>query len=551
MSDSDSATIPELAAFSQASRNDSLQRLSREEWDVLIIGGGINGAGLARDLALHNEIEKLGLKIALIDKAHFASGTSSKNSQLAHGGLRYLKYLNFSLVREALHERKTLMRIAPHLVRPQPFLLPFRNGFTSAYYSAGLRLYDVLAGESAIHPFHRITHDELEIVVPSLDRTGVHSAGVFYDCIMEAARLVLANIRDAVRRGATAVNYLRADRLLPDARGRVAAIAAKDLFSNRDLEIKAKVLVNAAGPWGDSLRNPESAGASALRLVRGSHLIFPKLFHQKLALSFFQDDGRIIFVIPWGADGELTLIGTTEALHGESPDRVHMSSQEEEYLISAVSRWLPEILHTKPVGRYSSLRPLIGGNSASLSSATRDARIWLDKNGMVNIAGGKYTTYRVTAGAAAKLVAKQLRIALRERELSATHALGSLAKSDHNETGMNRLVNDYHLDEKQLAFLSRLYGDKLDELLAISRASSGLKKIHPELPALYGQIAYAVQHEMAARLADFTSVSTYVRYYRRWTREEILPMAQFMGMQLGWNAQRVEQEVEAELQSVN
>jgi len=551
MSKSDSRNRIEIPAFSLAQRDECFDKLRRETWDVLIIGGGINGAGVARDLALSNSTEKLGLKIALIEKNHFGSGTSSKNSQLVHGGLRYLKYFNLSMVRGALRERKTLMRIAPHLVRPQPFLLPFRNVVSSLYYSTGLFLYDSLAGKNAIKSFQRISGNELTRIAPALNHRSARCAAIFYDGMMEAARLVLANVRDAATHGATMVNYVEANNFLFDGRNRVVGISARDKLTGREVEIKTKVIVNAAGPWGDLLRSKSSSRDRALRLVRGSHLIFPKLFDDKLALSFFDNEGRIIFAIPWGATGELTLVGTTEALHAENPDEVTMSAGEQEYLIHAVSQWLPSILHEKPLGNYSSLRPLIGGNSSSLSAASRDARIWVETDGMINIAGGKYTTYRAMAAEVAKFVFRELKIRLRQKELTATQPLGSLSPTVENKEEKNRICREFGLDEGQINYLARLYGDQLEEMLLLSRASNGLKRIHPQLPLLFGQITYAIKHETAVHLSDFTSISTYLRYYRRWTRSEILPMAGFMGAQLGWDAQQIKHETDIEFQSVD
>lgn len=550
MSKSASRNRIEIPAFSLAQRDECIDKLRRETWDVLIVGGGINGAGLARDLALSSSAEKLGLKIALIEKNHFGSGTSSKNSQLVHGGLRYLKYFNLSLVREALKERKTLMRIAPHLVRPQPFLLPFHNLASSLYYSTGLFLYDALAGKSAIKNFQRISGNDLTRIAPALNHRSAHSAAIFYDGVMEAARLALANVRDANTHGATTINYVEANNFLIDGRNRVVGVSARDKLTGRELEIKTKVIVNAAGPWGDLLRSRSSSRDRALRLVRGSHLVFPKLFDDKLALSFFDKEGRIIFAIPWGANGELTLVGTTETLHTENPDEVRISADEQEYLIRAVSAWLPKILHEKPLGNYSSLRPLIGGNSSSLSAASRDARIWVGTDGIVNIAGGKYTTYRVMASAAARLVYRELKIRLQQKEFTATQPLGALSPAVENEKEKNRISREFGLEESQINYLARLYGDQLEEMLLLAQASNGLKKIHRELPLLFGQIAYAVRHEAAVHLSDFTSISTYSRYYRRWTWDDILPMAEFMGKQLGWDALQKNREIDAELRWV-
>jgi glycerol-3-phosphate dehydrogenase len=534
------------ADLSLARREENLESMSRQEWDVLIIGGGINGAGLARDLSLRSAIEKLGLKIALIEKAHFGSGASSRNSQLVHGGLRYLKYLNFSLVREALRERRTLLRIAPHLVRPQAFLLPFRNRAAALYFSAGLLLYDALAGRNAIQPFRLVERNELIRTAPRLNHHGAGSAAIFYDGVMEAARLVLENVRDAHRLGATVANYTAADQFLMDQRGRIIGVGARDALSNRSLNIKARLVVNAAGPWGDALRVKSSSSPRSLRLVRGSHLIFPQLFDDKLALSFFDRQGRIVFAIPWGTAGELTLVGTTEVLHDADPDRVQISASEREYLMDAVAEWLPHIRNQAPVGSYSSLRPLIAGNSTSLTSASRAARIWIGKEGMLHITGGKYTTYRAMAAAAAELVCRELKIKCRRKDLTAQYPLGARAPVVENEEEQARIAARYDLDQAQIDYLARLYGSRLEELLSMAEAANALHRIHPELPAVYGQLLFAIRREMAARLSDFTSISTYLRYYRRWTREELQRLTQFMGDQLGWDKSKIEQEVEDE-----
>ncbi len=536
-----------MAPLSLAQREEHLEKLCGELWDVVIIGGGINGAGLLRDLALRHTVDKLGLKIALIEKGHFGSGTSSKNSQLVHGGLRYLKYLNFSLVREALRERQTLMRIAPHLVRAQPFLMPFRNRIASWYYSAGLRAYDLLAGSHAIQKHRRVEHRSLEEVAPRLNWRHARGAAIFYDGVMEAARLVLENIWDAHRNGAIAVNYVDAHHLLTNREGRVVGLAVVDALSGREFEIRARLVVNAAGPWGDQLRSKMSSVRQSLRLVRGSHLIFPQLLSAELALAFFQRDGRIVFAIPWGANGEITLVGTTEVLHNADPDRVEMSEAEIDYLMDAVSEWLPEIRHVSPVGRYSSLRPLINGEAGSLSSASREARIWVGREGMVHIAGGKYTTYRAMASQAAKLVCKELKIHFHRNELTALHRLGTMADALwKNEEEKARLAARYGLDAGQVNYLARLYGSRLQELLQLSNTPHALQRLHPSLPAVFAQMLFAMRYEMAASLSDFTSISTYVRYYRQWQPHELRPLAEFMGKQLGWDENRIAQEAEAE-----
>ncbi len=284
--------------MSLRSREEYLEILRRELWDVLIIGGGINGASLLRDLALRNRIEQLGLKIALIEKTHFGAGTSSKNSQLVHGGLRYLKYFHLSLVREALRERQTLLRIAPHLVRAQPFLLPFQSFGAAIYYSAGLLAYEALAGRNNIKHFRTVRHTSLAQSAPRLAYHRARGAAIFYDGVMEAGRLVIENIWEAHRQGAIAINYAEVDHFLMDRHGKVVGVGARDALSGQPMEIHARLVVNATGPWGDQLRDRACSQGKSLQLVRGSHLVFPQLFDAELALAFFDEGGRIIFAIP-------------------------------------------------------------------------------------------------------------------------------------------------------------------------------------------------------------------------------------------------------------
>jgi glycerol-3-phosphate dehydrogenase len=349
----------------QDHRARNIERLTREEFDVLIVGGGINGAGIARDLAMR----EAGLRVALVEKNHFASGTSGRNSQLIHGGLRYLKYLEFDLVHEALRERATLLRIAPGLVRPLEFLLPCYRAFDRWFYGAGLALYDILGAEGS----HSLSGEQVSALEPSLAREGLRAGLVFSDCLVHSARLVIENIVDAETRGAAVANYVewRGDH-------------AVDRFSGQQFSIRARRIVDATGAW---------SGGAPLRLVRGSHLIFPRIQAGHEALAHFDDQGRIIFLIPWGENADLTLVGTTDVDHHGTPDDVRISSEETTYLYSIVERLYPGY-RGHHISSYSALRPLIAEAGRSPTSTSREHRIWETPDGIIHIAGGKYTTYR-------------------------------------------------------------------------------------------------------------------------------------------------------------
>jgi len=351
----------------------NIQRLKSESFDVLIVGGGINGAGIARDLMLRNA----GLRVGLVEKNHFASGTSGKNSQLIHGGLRYLKYLDFHLVHEALRERATLLRIAGGLVEPLQFLIPCYGAIDRWFYGAGLLLYDALARKNSIGSFSSLSPGETVLSEPELSPEGLRGGLLFYDCRVNSARLVLENLLDAEARGAAIANYVGVE---TDGK----TTEAYDSLSGERFGIRARKIVDATGAWSNG---------APLRLVRGSHLIFPQIHKGPEAIAYFDEQGRIVFLIPWGEAGDLTLVGTTDIDHHGSVDGVHISEEETDYLISIVRRLFPSF-RGEPVSSYSALRPLIAEAGRSATSTSREHKIWETADGILHISGGKYTTYR-------------------------------------------------------------------------------------------------------------------------------------------------------------
>ena len=496
-------------AFTRASREQNLDRLRRETFDVLILGGGINGAGIARDLAMR------GARVALVERRHFASGTSGKNSQLIHGGLRYLKFLQFHLVRESLHERATLLRLAPHLVTPQPFLMPMYGLPARLFYGTGLALYDLLAGQGNVGRHRVLSAGAVAKLEPGLAADGLTHGAIFYDCQVHSARFVIENIWEAARLGATIVNYARAEQ----DRGNVSVM---DTLSGESFPVRAKHLVNATGAW-----------EPGLRLVRGSHIVIPRVNASENAVAYFEDSGRIIFVIPWGSARQLSLVGTTDVDHTGGPDSVHISREETEYLLRIVARLFPSARCAQPIAAFSSLRPLVP-TAGSPTKASREHRIWNDETGVVHVAGGKYTTYRVMSAEAADLI-------LPTKSNTAATPLGGNSRENLDELlGSAALIaseDGLTLEEATLAI--RSYGMQAANLLALlpDAPPPGLTRLES------AQIAFAVNHEMAQSLADFLFVSTYSGYERRWTRENVTPFAAEMGRLLGWGDSRIEREI--------
>jgi glycerol-3-phosphate dehydrogenase len=375
--------------FHKHSRADAIGRLESESFDVLILGGGINGAGVARDLALRAPE----MKTALIDKGYFGSGTSSRNSQLIHGGLRYLGNFDFALVGEALRERAILRRLSPELVEPLGFLIPFPTLFHRIYYGIGLFLYDLLAGKYNIAKRRYLSNAALTSLEPGL-RRDFHSAAIYSDCRVHSARFLLENIFDAARHGAVAANYIEARSWNQVNGGYV--VTARDAISGRLFPIRAQTLVDARGPWEEG---------ENLRLVRGSHIIVPALTHSGNAVAHFHTDGRIIFVIPWGPNNTLSLVGTTDVDHAGSPDDVRITADEISYLQSIARHLFPDARDLNPISTFSSLRPLVA-SKGSASKASRTHSITM-KDGIVKISGGKYTTYRSMSAEAVDLLCRR------------------------------------------------------------------------------------------------------------------------------------------------
>jgi glycerol-3-phosphate dehydrogenase len=468
-------------------RSDRLRRLAEETHDVLILGGGINGAGIVRDLALRARLSGRPLKLALVDKAHFSSGTSGKNSQLIHGGLRYLKYMEFRLVREALQERSTLLEIAPHLVEPLPFLIPMYSYFAKVFYGTGLWMYDTLAGQRNISKHRAITLDEVKRLEPGLKRDDLVSAAIFYDGRVHSARFVLENLREAEDGGAVLANYVSAHRF-----GREAGewrVEARDELTGTDFTIRARQLVNTTGPWaGESF-----PAENKLRLVRGSHLILPRLNRSDNAIAYFEQDGRIIFFIPWGSRADLTLVGTTDVDHDGAPDNVHISEAETEYLMGIAQSLFPESRGMQPVASYSSLRPLVRDDSGSATATSREHRIWRDAEGIVHVSGGKYTTYRVMSEEAADLALETISPELVTLHETARHALNGNTRERIGELlGQARTAEERHIVKD--------YGVRAPHVLERARTLGSFEA---------AQIEEARTREWVERRRDLMEVSTY------------------------------------------
>ncbi len=371
------------------------RELTDGAYDVVIIGGGIAGAGAARDLALR------GVSVALLDKADFASGTTSRSSKLIHGGLRYLELWDFGLVRESLRERQALRRLAPHLVRPLPFLVPVYRDSTRSLIRVrlGLRLYDWLTPGRDRERYRVLRTLDALTLEPALRPRELRGAGYYLDdLLLYPERLCLENVLSAVRHGAHVWNYAEVEAVVRDRRGAPAGVKVRDLLTGQVATLGARVIVNATGPWVDQFRERTRVGERGARLIRptkGIHCLLPRLTER--AVYHATADDRMIFVIPWR---QFSLVGTTDTDFSGDLDRLHATRDEVQYLLGEVRRALPDprVAAERVAYTYAGVRPLSREEAKRASDVSRAHRIVAEEGGRVlSVTGTKLTTYRSMA----------------------------------------------------------------------------------------------------------------------------------------------------------
>lgn len=399
-----------MKKFSAKERKEIRSDLQESEFDVLIIGGGITGAGIALDAASR------GMKVALIEKNDFASGTSSKSTKLIHGGLRYLKQFDFWLVKEVGTERAILHQLAPHLVVPEKMLLPIiENGtYGSWLTSFGLKIYDILAGVAGDDQRKMLDKNEALALEPLLPKDILQGAGYYAEYRTDDARLTLEVIKTAIRYSAKALNYCEAKEFTYCDK-KLTGLTCLDKISGETIAVKAKFVINASGPWVDVLREKNETGPDKslpekrLHLTKGVHLVFPfEKLPVKQSVYFDVPDGRMIFAIP---RGKTTYVGTTDTNYAGDLNHVKVDQTDALYLISAVNHMFPDIvLGLEDVqSSWAGLRPLIHEEGKSAGELSRKDEIFESENGLISIAGGKLTGYRKMAERITDLVCKKLK----------------------------------------------------------------------------------------------------------------------------------------------
>lgn len=485
-------------------RQRALKALANETFDLVVVGGGITGCGVARDAALR------GLKVALVEKLDFASGTSSKSSKLVHGGLRYLEQAEFKLVFESVSERKLLMSRARHLVRPQPFLVTHFKGDRRwlVTLDLGLWIYDALClfGSYRNHrTFGRTRTLKLE---PELRKAGLTGGILYYDCVTDDARLTLENAIDAQSLGAVVVNHLRAGKLLKDASGKVVGLTAHDddpAGSNAAVDIRARMVINATGPWSDEVR-AMNAERPILTPTKGTHLVFDsmRLPVANALMMLSPRDGRAVFAIPWGLGR--SVIGTTDTFFSGSPDDVHADAADAEYLLEIGNHYFPDAKLTPDdiLATWSGLRPLLKPDDAGVgASQVSREHMMFEAPGFLTIAGGKLTTYRRIAFEVVDRAMEQLGekkpSTTQDRPLPGSAGL----ETDEQLAGLAAPLIAAGIPEKAAQHLAATFGTRSAAVAArVTADPTCAEPLDPEIPYLTAQVDEAVEHEFARTLDD-------------------------------------------------
>lgn len=481
-----------------------LARLADTDWDIVIVGGGIVGAGALLDAATR------GLRVALVEQDDIASGTSSRSSRLIHGGLRYLEQLHLPLVREALAERRRLLRNAPHLVTLQPLLFPIYGlpFVHKAFYDAGLTLYDILGARHDGGWHRRLSAAESIEIAPALRRRGLRGGLLYHDGMEDDARFTLAVLRTglATEPSPVAVTRVRATGLDADPRtGVLRAVRATDLLTGQELDLRTRAVIDATGVWAADPSHPFASPSIRVLPSRGAHLVVPRDRIPATAGITIRVPGKVVFLVPWP---DHWLIGTTDAPYDGPPARPAADAGEVDQLLDTVNATLDvDLRRDDIVGTYAGLRPLIAPSGGSTVKASREHRVIAEANGVVRIAGGKYTTYRVMARDVVDAVlgpggVERLPSATADRRLVGAAEPPELARLV-SELASVPEVGAAH--PEAAARLVARYGTEAAGVVALGGGAGLLRPLVPGRPFLEAEVLWSVRRELALSVDDVLS----------------------------------------------
>lgn len=509
-----------------AQREADLAAIDAQVFDLVIIGAGVTGSGAALDAAAR------GLKVALLESHDIAFGTSSRSGKTLHGGLRYLQQLNFSLVREAAHERNLLIsRVAPYLATPTPFLIPMERHLVSrGYYGAGVALYDVLGGRKPAVPRHRhLGRASTEAIAPVLRRDRMVGGIQYYDALVDDARLTLVLARTAASLGALVLTDAPVTSLTRSG-GRVSGVTFRDGATGESHSIEARVVINATGVWSEAVQELGGESRVRVRPAKGIHILVPGDRIESSSGLLARAEDSVIVARPW-AEGRFWIIGTTDTPYSDDREKPVATENDIDYLLAQINEWIaPEITRADIVGRYAGLRPLVTGSAKSTAKLSRDHAVIDGPAGLVSVVGGKYTTYRVMAADVVDRAVRQL-----ERSVPASRTQNlPLLGVDPAATGP--------VDRHGLA---GRYGTLTADIARLIESDETLGQPLPGGDGVLGaEVHYATSAEGARTLGDTLARRTHIAIQ---TRDHglaaAIPVAEIMGSILGWDAERQKSEV--------
>ena len=532
------ATPNDRAALNPGTRADTLARMEATTYDVLVIGGGVTGAGTALDAASR------GLTVALVEMRDWASGTSSRSGKLIHGGLRYLEQLNFKLVRESLRERGLMLQtLCPHLTRPIQFIYPIQHRiWERPYMGAGLILYDTLGGAGAVPRHRHLTRGGIRAIAPGLDETKMAGALTFYDVQMDDARHTVELVRTAALTGADVAAAIKVVGLLKE-NGAVVGAKVADLQTGRVFDIRAERVINATGPWADVLQDM-AGGKPSFKVTqsKGVHILVPRDKIDCSISMFVRAEDSVLFVRTWGRHW---LIGTTDTPWTGELDHPVATSQDIDYLLRNLNRVLRKPITIDDIdGVFAGLRPLVGGRPGATSKLSREHAIETTVPGFTTIVGGKYTTYRVMAKDVIDEATEGMGRTIPPCTTETIPLLGARSLQSRTPELRSRAAR-LGLTEESVTHLLGRFGVLTDELLDQIEASPELGLPIAGCPEyLRVEAVYAVTHEGALHLDDVLTRRTHIAILTRDRGVAAAPeVAALIAPTLGWDETTVAREV--------
>ncbi|MDC6270112.1 glycerol-3-phosphate dehydrogenase/oxidase [Lysinibacillus fusiformis] len=528
-----------MSTASALQRQQTIEELQDREYDLLVIGGGITGCGIALDAIAR------GLSVALVEMQDFAAGTSSRSTKLVHGGLRYLKQFEIKEVAELGKERAIVYENGPHVTTPVWMLLPFHKGGTFGKYSTnlGLRVYDFLAGVKRAERRYMLSTGQTIEKEPLVKTKGLLGGGMYVEYRTDDARLTIEVAKAAIERGATLLNYIKAENFLYNEQQKISGIVATDLLTNHPIEIRAKAVVNAAGPWVDDVRTIEGKQAGKhLILSKGVHIVFDESkFPLKQAVYFDTPDGRMVFAIP--RQGK-TYVGTTDTFYEGDARNMDIYQEDRDYIMNAIRYMFPSVKVTDAdiESSWAGVRPLIHEDGKNPSEISRKDEVWISPSGLVTIAGGKLTGYRKMAETVLNTITQELEqqfgiksspCTTKNIPISGGH-IGGSSKFYAFLYDYTRVGKKIGLSEEEAKFLTQHYGSNVEIVF------NYVKEGHPILPSwLYAQLMYGIHHEMVVHPNDFMVRRTgYMFFQMAIVQQYEEAILDEMAKQLNWTAQQ-------------